>query len=528
MWKLPCLAFLFCTPLTAQSATQPLPEDRATGAATITAESLKGWLTTLTSKEFAGRGTGSDGFGRAAELMRDHFESLGLTPFGDTDSEPRSYWQKIPWTRTQADPDNTYLEVRAGEQLVCRLAPGDGLHGQAMGSARGAGTLALLSIRERDRDAVSDMDLEGKIVVLDVSRGRLSQRLIREIQRGKPAAWLAVDDDASERYPGLAGLSRPGAGAANRAVRGRGFAPNRLYTTTAVLSQLLAAAQVDAPPEQATDEPALLDLPGLTAKLEVNVLGAQAPAYNVVGVLPGSDPELRDEYVVIGSHLDHLGERRGTIYPGADDDGSGSVGVMAVARAFAQNPTRPRRSVMFVTFCGEELGLVGSQFFTKSPPIALGSIVAQLQMDMIGRNEELGNERAEDNVNSLHLIGTEKLSADLHSLCVERNDRSAGFDLEWDEEDVFYRSDHFSFAREGVPIAFFFTGFHPDYHKPSDTVEKINFAKLSRIARYVYDIAFELAMADDRPMVDEERWEKLKPALRGRAPDKPAAPVRKQ
>ena len=524
MWRLPTLLLLLCAPLVSQ---RPLPDDRAGGGATITTDALRSWLTTLASTEYAGRGTGSDGFGKAAALMRDHFAEIGLAPFGDEGSGERSYWQAIPWTRLRANPDETALVVSAGQESVLRLTPGQGLHGQATGSSDAAGPVALVVIRERDRDALSDMDLEGKIVLLQVSGGRLSQRLIRELRSGKPAAWLAVDDDACERYPSLAGMSRPGAGAANRAIRGRGVAPNRLYTTSSTVTDLLAAAGVEAPADD-TKEPTLLDLPGLTGQLDVKVLTAQAPAYNVVGVLPGTDPELRDEYVVIGSHLDHLGDRRGTIYPGADDDGSGSVGVMAVARAFAQNPTAPRRSVLFVTFCGEELGLVGSDFFVKNSPIPLGSIVAQLQLDMIGRDEESGNERASDNTNSLHLIGTKKLSAELHDLCLRRNELGAGFDLEWDEEDVFFRSDHFNFARAGIPIAFFFTGFHADYHKPTDTVEKINFDKLARVARYVYDIAFELAMADGRPMVDAERWASLRSAMRGRAPEQPAAPMKKQ
>lgn len=519
------LGLLICSTLTAQGARPALPDDRAAGAATIDEASLRGWLTTLASPKLAGRGTGTDGFLLAAQLVRDHFRSLGLEPMGDETEQGRSYWQQVPWTRLEADPETSYLEVVRGDEVVCRLAPGDGLHGQAMSSSGGAGPLVWLRAGDADLDAVRELDLAGKIVLVQMrGGGQVSQRMVREIRRGDPAAWVAIDDNACERWPSLAGLSQPGVGAANRAIRGRSVTPNRLYTTTARLEEIAKAAGTST--EALAKDQLLLELTPLRAEVQVNVLGGDAPAYNVIGVLRGSDPKLSSEYVVIGSHLDHLGTRNGQIFPGADDDGSGSAGALAVARALAQNPVKPRRSILFVTFCGEEDGLIGSAFFADHPPIPLTSIVAELQMDMIGRNEQSSSESARSNLNSLHLIGTEKLSADLHELCLEHNDQHAGFDLEWDEEDVFYRSDHFNFARHGVPVAFFFTGFHRDYHKPTDTVEKIDFAKLARVVRYVYDIAFELAQADSRPLVDPARWARLRRELGNRAPTQPAAPLR--
>ena len=255
---------------------------------------------------------------------------------------------------------------------------------------------------------------------------------------------------------------------------------------------------------------------------------------NVFAVLPGSDPERKDEYVVIGSHLDHLGLRGDTVYPGADDDGSGTTGVMAVAQMFARNKVKPKRSVLFVCFSGEESGLVGSRFFVDNSPVPLSSIVAELQMDMIGRDEEEAmdgrrrinvGETAEQNRNTLHLVGTRRLSPALHALCLEANER-AGFELEYDHEDMFGRSDHANFARQGVPIAFFFTGLHMDYHQPSDTPDKIHYEKLLRVSRYVYDLAFELANQEGRPEVDPELWQEFRSGnRRNPGPEKPAAPL---
>ncbi len=381
-------------------------------------------------------------------------------------------------------------------------------------------------IREADATGLDKLDLKGRIVLVYLPEGtgndRQSYSTMRRIQsnlrKADPAALAIVDDaQATGELIGTSGAT----GGRNRVFRGRNLMPNSLYVSTATLDTILEASGTSR--EQIGEEDFLIKLPKLSAQLDIKIAETDAPAYNVIGVLPGSDPKLAKEYVVIGSHLDHLGRRNNTYYPGADDDASGSTGVLAVSQMFAKNPTRPRRSILFVTFCGEEMGLRGSDYFARNPPIPLSSIVAELQMDMIGRDEESNNEKAEDNLNSLHLIGTQKLSKDLHDLCIQRNKDFAGFDYEWDEEDVFYRSDHWSFAKFGVPIAFFFTGFHADYHKATDTPDKINYAKLHRIAKLVYDIGFELAQQDQRPLIDPQRWT----SLQRKASGKPAAPLRK-
>jgi hypothetical protein len=501
----------------APATPRPLPEDRAAGAAEITAAVIRPWLEELAGPACAGRGTGSAGFARAATLLRDHFASLGLEPGGDGGT----FWQRVPWTQLAADPATTVLEVRKGEEIVCRLTPGDGLGGFAASSAEAEGELVLVKCGE-DLEALSEAAVADKVVLVVAPATVPSDRIGRAL-RGS-AAWLRVDERASDELPAIEGLARPGARAANAAVRGRNRTPNRLVTSSDRLAAILDACGQRGDAE--LSEGSALALSGLRARLHVDVVESEAPAYNVIGILRGSDPKLAEEFVVIGSHLDHLGTRGGNTYPGADDDASGSVGVMAIARAFAKNPQKPRRSILFVAFCGEELGLIGSDYFTKHPPIPLSRVAAELQMDMIGRREESEDEAASENANSLHLIGTEKLSEDLHALCIERNEAHAAFDLEWDEEGVFYRSDHYNFARHGVPIAFFFTGFHADYHRPSDTADKIDFDKLARVARYAYDIAFELADQDARPLIDPERWQKMRKDGRDRGPDEPAAPLR--
>ena len=190
---------------------------------------------------------------------------------------------------------------------------------------------------------------------------------------------------------------------------------------------------------------------------------------------------------------------------------------------------KPARSVLFVCFAGEENGLVGSGHFADNCPIPLASIVAELQMDMIGRDEEENmegdkGEKAEDNRNSVHLVGTKKMAPSLHELCLAKN-ALAKFDLEYDQEGMFGRSDHANFAKKGVPVAFFFTGLHRDYHQPSDTPDKIHYEKLLRIATWVYDIGFELGTQAGRPEIDPELWAKYRGSTRNSAPEQPAAPM---
>lgn len=213
---------------------------------------------------------------------------------------------------------------------------------------------------------------------------------------------------------------------------------------------------------------------------------------NVVGCIRGRDDRLRHEYVVVGAHLDHLGSDEDLTYSGADDNASGVSGVLSLARAFSETGVRPRRSILLVLYGAEELGLWGSQHFVKFPPVPLESIVAKLNLDMIGRNEESSSETAEENKNRVHLVGSRRRSDHLHRLILASN-RSIGLDFEYDEERVYNRSDHYSFGEVGIPVAFFFTGFHPDYHEVSDTVDKINFEKMTRIVRLVYLTAFAVA-----------------------------------
>jgi hypothetical protein len=247
---------------------------------------------------------------------------------------------------------------------------------------------------------------------------------------------------------------------------------------------------------------------------------------NVVGIVSGTDPELKNTYVAFGAHYDHVGYADGEVTPagtrraapgrvtsgavddriwnGADDDGSGTVALMAIAKAFATGE-RPRRSLLFVWHAGEERGLLGSRYFADHPKVPLDAIVAQLNADMIGRNRD--DKPAE--ANTVYLVGSDRISSDLHEINRQANlalARPLTLDYEMNDpadlEQVYYRSDHYSYAAKGIPVIFFTTGLHGDYHANTDHVDKIEFEKLGRVAALIYETGARLANLDRAPARD--------------------------
>ena len=178
--------------------------------------------------------------------------------------------------------------------------------------------------------------------------------------------------------------------------------------------------------------------------------------------------------------------QRGELYPGADDNGSGSTALLQIAKAIHTNPVKPKRSVLLIAFCAEERGLLGSKHYASNPLRPLKDMICMLNIDMIGRNEETATEPASDNLNTIHLVGSKDHSMQLHQI-TEKANESVGFVFEYDEEErVDGRSDHASFSEKGIPVTFLFGGFSPYYHKPTDTMEGINFSKIANAARLDY------------------------------------------
>jgi Zn-dependent M28 family amino/carboxypeptidase len=229
---------------------------------------------------------------------------------------------------------------------------------------------------------------------------------------------------------------------------------------------------------------------------------------NVLGYLEGSDK--KDEVLVLSAHYDHIGVIGGEVHNGADDDGSGTVTVLEMAQAFIKAKAEghgPRRSILFLCVTGEEKGLLGSEYYTDHPIFPLEQTVADLNIDMVGRTDK-DHEGKGDYV---YVIGSDKLSSELHEIVLNSNEKYTKMDLDFrfnDPEDpnrFYYRSDHYNFAKHKVPVAFFFNGVHDDYHGPGDEVEKIEFPKMEKRARLVFHAAWELANRNTRVVVDSNK-----------------------
>ena len=233
---------------------------------------------------------------------------------------------------------------------------------------------------------------------------------------------------------------------------------------------------------------------------------AARTAPNVVGLLEGSDPVLKREFIVLSAHMDHVGigapVNGDSIYNGADDDASGTAGVIELAEALSRPGARPKRSVLFLTVSGEEHGLWGSGWFTTHPPVPIAQMVADLNIDMIGRNWK----------DTIVVIGKEHSDLGATLDWVNRAHpelRMKAIDDIWPEENFYFRSDHYNFARRGVPALFFFNGTHPDYHGPDDEPDRIDAEKEARIVRLVYLIAQEIGNAPQRPVWNPASFKKI-------------------
>jgi Zn-dependent M28 family amino/carboxypeptidase len=265
---------------------------------------------------------------------------------------------------------------------------------------------------------------------------------------------------------------------------------------------------------QAGAAPSFAPVPlgALTATLALPLVDVdQARAPNVIAILPGSDPVLRNEYVVLSAHMDHIGVTApvngDSINNGADDDGSGTTGILEVARAFQSMSVRPKRSIIILHVSGEEKGLLGSEWFSEHPTVPLDHVVADINIDMIGRN----------NPDSVVVIGKTYSSLGATANAVQRAHPDLHLTLSddiWPQERFFFRSDHFNFARKEVPAIFFFSGVHADYHRPSDEVQKIDFDKLTRIARMAFFVAWDVANAPQRPTWDPRGLQEVRSMTR--------------
>jgi hypothetical protein len=531
---------------TTAAAPSPFFAAERTAAERITAERMKEILYYIASDEMQGRDTPSPGLDKTAEFIADNLKKLKLKPMGDKGS----YLQHIALSKTEVDREHTTAQLgshtfRLGEDFL----PTGRMSGEVEGGVVYAGDGWV--IKSKNVDAYDGLDVRDKIVVVSGDGIAPPPGTTLEELKGKPGGWetpisyaekhgakalvliprnferrwrygaysIARPTFAVTRLQGLSDEDEQDDDAAQQSKGLVSIVPSR-----AMLDALFAGEQTDgAAVLQATTTGQPLKGFALSAdkrlRLSVKLAVTGASTQNVVAVLEGKDAKLKHEYVALGAHYDHVGANGGGCRPvggdsicnGADDDGSGTTALITMAEAFAKGP-RPKRSILFVWHAGEEKGLWGSEYFTTFPTVPLKQVVAQLNIDMIGRSKKAGDTNPANKMltgpDEIYVIGSRMMSDELAAKNVTVNDAymNISYNYHYDEpndpERLFYRSDHFNYARKGIPIIFFFDGVHEDYHRPTDSPDKIDYQKMQTITRTVYILASEVANARTRPVVD--------------------------
>jgi Zn-dependent M28 family amino/carboxypeptidase len=485
----------------------------------ITPEELRMHLQFLASDELGGRYTLSPNFAIAARYLAAHLEADGFRGAGDHGS----FLQTFEVVSTKLDPAKTSLELTLnGKPATYDFGEIFATQSPANGSAQGEIVFvgAGISSPSQKHDDYAGLDVKGKIVLVaggtpagvDISRVAAAEQGEGAARAHGAAGVLQIPQQRFAEF--LRDRAFMDRFAGREIVRLARDAEGRLPALTLgpdVADKLLAAAGLNlkavyqAISKKEPLQPKALDA---SARISIGLQQTRTTTQNVAGILEGSDPKLKNEYVVFSAHYDHLKTGpNGEIYHGADDDGSGTTAVLAIAHAMSLD--RPKRSVLVMFHAGEELGLLGSEYNTDyAPVVPLDQVVVDLNIDMIGRSKPAGDTQKEDehltDANTVYLVGSNRISGELHQLSEETNAQFQKMKLDYyyndpnNPERIYFRSDHWNYAKHGVPIIFYFDGTHVDYHKPTDTVDKIDFTKMTQITRLVFETGWRIANLDHR------------------------------
>lgn len=486
-------------------------------------EALRVWLTVISSDEFGGREVFTPGLDKAAAYIADRLHEAGVRPAGDDGT----YVQKVYVQNVQSiNQSSMTVEV----------------HGVSRQFHNGEDVFFPPDVGEKRVLSLEGVEFAGYGLNLGQAYNDYADREVK----GKAVLWMGrVPPVAAQGLPAARLLENRNSMAIDEMGAAVSISPaegGRLGASGRVTSSFVTSQRLDLPKPPAvtvSDEVLEFMLSGSNLSLaelrQTARRGDPLPAasltnvrltfnidaeyhvtdtrttQNVVGIVDGSDPQLKDTFVAFGAHYDHLGTDESIsatsavdrIHNGADDDGSGSATLIGLANVFVNQP--PRRSLLFAWHAGEERGLWGSQYLADHPPVPIDNIVAQLNIDMIGRNRD----DRDSEENTVYAIGADRISTELHNVLIDADAAlspplNINFEMNdgSDPERIYFRSDHFSYAAKGIPIIFFFTGLHPDYHQVTDSVEKIHFQKMARVARLAYETGKRLANMDHVPVRD--------------------------
>ena len=486
---------LTIAPLSAQTA-----PTLSGAAASITGADVAHRIGIIAADSMMGRDTPSRGLELTAAYVADQFRKFGLKRGGDN-----GWLQRYPITRRRLDLAQSRVVFAAGSRKdVAPFASAARYDGGPVPDKPVNGT-ALLVGGPQTTETADQIRVRDKIVLYVPQAGAgtaAAQQVLRVLYLAGPKALVILSDADSAGFA----MAIPRRAPERTVVGTVTDRPMALRVREGAVARTLSAAGAELSTVRAATEPIARELPDLKVSIEMkDVVTSSVSAPNAVGILTGSDPRLKDEYLVYSAHMDHIGITPGqpdSINNGADDDASGTVGIIELAEAFSRPGARPKRSIIFLTVSGEEKGLWGSKYFAEHPPVPLGQIVADINIDMIGRNWP----------DTIVAIGKEHsdLGATLNRVNAAHPELGmTAIDDQWPQERFYFRSDHYNFARKGVPVLFFFNGVHEDYHEVTDSPEKINSDKEARILRLLFYLGQEVGNAPSRPQWKPESYKEI-------------------
>lgn len=491
-------------------------------ANTITVKDLYKHLSTLASDAYEGRETGEKGNYMAAAYLANHLDSMGVA-----EQKGGGYYQAVDFT------NSTFTEtaIRVGNEKYKYLW--DYLAFPSRN--RDLGTMAIdevtylgYGIEEDGYNNYRKGDINGKVIMIHDGlptkrdgtpwlsedagqRWTTEHKLAHAQEKGAKMVLVIVNDIKKmlgENRRKLLGYSMEMGDFSDNNIKG----VHHVYISSTMAREIIGKkasrfAKRRKKAEKCGKFKPLALKTDMDIQMEKKVVHLEG--YNVLGFIEGRDPKLKKEIVVVSAHYDHLGKRGDDIYNGADDNASGTSTILEIAEAFSiakKMGQGPRRSVLFLWVTGEEKGLLGSEYFSDFPIYPLEDIIADVNVDMVGRVDK----KYTDNPNYIYVIGSDRLSSDLHRINEEMNQKYTQLTLDYkynsedDPNKYYFRSDHYNFAKNGIPSVFFFNGTHEDYHRITDTVEKINFEKMEKVGRHIFHTTWELANRDKRIVVDGE------------------------
>lgn len=490
----------------------------------IKADELKTLLTVLTSDSLEGRETGEPGQRKAAEFIARQFEEIGLPKVCDGNS----YFQKIvltseSWEKISLTVGKEEFRSNFNYYAYPTSTPD-------VGEVKIDDLMFLgYGIDDPKYSDYGTEDLKNKAILIYMGEPRRADStfITTGSRLGSPVwkGWKSKAEIAKKKGVAAVFIIDPNIQASIKANRQElsGFrmtpkagSPDEKMAPVVFISQEIAEAMIGKKMKKvvaareaitATGKPKSVDLkPEVKLTLDKTVKTLEGS--NVLGFVEGSDPKLKKEYIVISAHYDHLGRRDSVIYHGADDNASGTSTVIEICRAFAEAKKQgkgAKRSIICLLVSGEEKGLLGSDYYTQFPVFPLEKTVINVNIDMVGRIDDAHK----GNPNYIYVIGADRLATELDWINTDSNNKYTQLELDFkynakdDPNQFYYRSDHYNFAKNGIPAVFFFNGVHPDYHRPTDTAEKIDFEKMAKIGKLAFATAWEVANRPTRLTVDK-------------------------